>query len=241
MIRRLARKPVGRLGVVLAGLVTSLAISGVARSADATEFWPEASIFLTTGPRTRVLLDTAYASGKESDTQSLDLAAFLDLSLKPIRRKLQLGEDWQRSRYVWARIGYDHIAQAEGQGRLQAAENRGIVSFYVKAHLPAEVWLEGRARADLRWIGSDYSTRYRFRVEANREFLLHDHPVVPYLNYEWFYDTRYDGWSRTLLSAGTEVTANKHFRYELYVSEQQDRLPRDSSLLGIGVVAKWYY
>jgi len=103
------------------------------------------------------------------------------------------------------------------------------------------VWVETRTRADLRWIGDDYSTRYRFRLEANREFGVKDHPVLPYLNVEWFYDTRYSDWSRTLYQAGVEVTVNKVFRYELYLARQDDRLPEVKSLNALGVVAKFYF
>jgi uncharacterized protein DUF2490 len=192
-------------------------------------------------PRTRIHLNAAYAEAKESDTQSLDLAAYLDISLKPILRKELQAEDWQRSRYLWARIGYDRVFEATDAADAEVAEDRGIVSLYAKAPLPAEVWLEARARADLRWIGDDYSTRYRFKVEATREFTVFNHTVVPYFNVEWFYDTRYDGWARTLYQLGPEVTVNQHFRFELYVARQEDRLPSASSTNAVGVIAKWYY
>jgi hypothetical protein len=64
---------------------------------------------------------------------------------------------------------------------------------------------------------------------------------VPYLNGEWFYDTRYDGWARILWMAGVEMKPGRHFRYEGYVAGQSDRLPDETSLAAIGVVAKWYY
>jgi hypothetical protein len=35
--------------------------------------------------------------------------------------------------------------------------------------------------------------------------------VVPYLNFECFYDTRYDDWARTLATLGAEVTATDRF------------------------------
>ena len=79
----------------------------------------------------------------------------------------------------WARIGYDRVLKATDGAGAEVAENCGVVSLYAKAPLPAEVWLEGRVRADLRWIGGDYSTRYPFRVEATREFTLFNHTVVP--------------------------------------------------------------
>lgn len=217
------------------------ALAGVVHAADSSEFWPEASGFVALSPRTRIFLNAAYAEAKESADKSLDLAAYLDISLKPILRKELLAEDWQRSRYFWARIGYDRVFKASDGADAEVSEDRGIVALYAKAALPAEFWLEARVRADLRWIGDDYSTRYRFRVEATREFTVLDHTVVPYFHVEWFYDTRYDGWARTLYQLGPEVTLSKHFRFEVYVARQEDRLPSSSSTNAFGVVAKWYY
>jgi len=225
-------------------LCSALALGGTASAGDPWELWPEGQMFVGLNPRTRLFLNVAYARGKESDEASLDAAAYLDVSFLPVgpRRRASLrSEDWQRGRYFWARVGYDRVFKAtETQGK-SVAEDRGILSLWAKAPLPAGVWLEGRARADLRWIGAEYSTRYRWRFEATREFLVLDRPVVPYLNVEWFYDTRYDGWARTLYQAGAEFTVNEHFRFELNLSQQTDTLPETSRLNAFSVVAKGYY
>ena len=191
-------------------LSASLAPARGAQASDFSEFWPEANAFVTLNSQTRLFLDAAFAHGKESDETSLDLAAYFDISLKPIRKKLRT-EDWQRSRYFWARIGYDRIFKNAGDKGAEVAENRGIISFYGKALLPAEIVAEGRVRADLRWLGDDYSTRYRTRLEVTREFTVLDHTIVPFFNVEWFYDTRYDGWVRTLYQLGPEVTVEPAF------------------------------
>jgi len=222
-------------------VVASLALAGTVQAADSSEFWPEVNAFVPLNSQSRLFLAAAYAKGKESDVASLDLAAYLDVSLKPILKKEWHTEDWQRSRYFWARIGYDRVSDVTSDKGVEAVENRGIVSFHGKAPLPAEVWLEARVRADLRWIGGDYSTRYRFRIEATREFTVANHTVVPFFNVEWFYDTRYDGWARTLYQFGPEVTVNAHFRYEIYLARQNDRLPETSDLNAVGVNFKWYY
>lgn len=226
-------------------LCACAALSGTASAGDPWELWPEASLFVGLNPRTRIYLDAAYARGKESDEASLDTAAYLDISLLPIgprRRRLVRTEDWQRNRYFWARVGYDRIYKVtQGEDTPSVAEDRGILSLWGKFPLPGDVWLEGRARSDLRWIGGDYSTRYRLRLEATREFVVFDHAVVPYFNVEWFYDTRYDGWARTLYQVGPEVTVSRHFRFELYLARQTDHLPSTSSLNAFGVVAKGYY
>jgi len=221
------------------------ALGGTASAGDPWEFWPEGQLFVGLNPRTRVFLNAAYAKGKESDERSLDAAAYLDISFLPVgprRRRSLRTEDWQRGRYLWARVGYDRVFKAtEGESTPSVAEDRGILSLWGKFPLPGDVWLEGRARADLRWIGCDYSTRYRWRLEATREFVVLDHAVVPYLNVEWFYDTRYDGWARTLYQAGAEFAVSKHFRFELNLSQQTDTLPETSRLNAVSVVAKGYF
>ena len=147
-------------------LVVGLLLSGAARAEGISEFWPELNYFYRVNPQARVFLDAAHAKGKESDERSLDLAAYLDLSFKPnLMGKLRT-DDWQRSRSFWARIGYDRIFNVTDESGREVAENRGIVAVHGKAPLPADVWLEARARADLRWIGDEYSTRYRARLEA---------------------------------------------------------------------------
>jgi hypothetical protein len=221
-----------------------LARGEVAFADDPWESWPEAQLFIKVNPRTRVFLNAAYAEGKESDERSLDTAAYLDVSFLPVgprRRRAFKDADWQRGRYFWARVGYDRVYKATEEDGSSAAEDRGILSLWGKVPLPGGVWLENRARVDLRWIGGEYSTRYRLRVEATREFNVAGHAVVPYLNVEWFYDTRYDGWARTLYQAGPEVTVNKHFRFEIFLAQQTDTLPSKSRLNAFGVVAKGYF
>jgi hypothetical protein len=229
-----------RLGLLPTVLAACLGLPGAAKAADSTEFWPELSYYQQLSPGTRLYFDASYAEGKDSSTKSLDVSGFLDISLLPIVRRQLRTDDWQRKRYLWARAGYTRVEKSDA-GTRGNPEDRGSVALYAKAPVPADVWLEARLRTDLRWIDGNYSTRYRARIEANREFTVAEHAVVPYFNFEWFYDTRYDGWSRTLFQGGVEVTLNEHFRFELYLGRQEDELPHDKDLNALGVVAKWYY
>jgi hypothetical protein len=216
-------------------------VTGVARAADSSEFWPEVKSYVPLDERTRLYLAGSYAEGKESDSESLNLGAYLDVSLLPIRRKQLRTDDWQRSRYFWTRIGYDRVLKISDAEGAQVSENRGVVSFMGKAPLPADVWLEARARADLRWIGGEYSTRYRLRLEATRVFTVGGHTVVPQASAEWLYDTRYDGWARTLYKLGPEIMVNKQFRYEVYLARQDDRRPARETLNAVGLILKYYF
>jgi hypothetical protein len=241
---RACRSRAGKgLGALIALVGTGLYCAGPARAEDASELWPEISAFKQINERSRACFDATYALGKESDVKSLNLAACLDVSLKPIARmrKDLLTQDWQRNKYLWARVGYDRIFEATDATGAEVVENRGVIALYGRIPLPASTWLETRTRADFRWIGDDYSNRYRFRLDLSREFTVLDHAVVPYGNVEWFYDTRYDDWSRTLATLGAEVTMSDRFRYEVYVARQADRLPDEKDLNALGVVLKWYF
>jgi len=218
-----------------------LSIAGPVQAEDKQEFWPELAAFVQLNDRARACFDVAYSASEEFDVQSADVSACLDMSLKPIARKELLTGDWQRNKYLWARVGYNRIFEATDSMGTEVAENRGVLAVYLRAPLPAAIWLETRTRADFRWIGDEYSNRYRFRLDLSRELAVRDRPVVPYFNFEWFYDTRYDDWARTLATLGAEVTATDRFRYEVYVARQVDRLPEPRSLEALGVVLKWYF
>jgi hypothetical protein len=228
-------------GLSVAALGAWCVLGGVARAADATqEVWPELNLFYGLDPRTRLFFDFPYSASAETDTQSFSLEGYLDVSLKPILRESLQTQDWQRNRYLWMRVGYARVDKATN-GERQTPEDRGVVAIYGRAPLPAEIWVEGRVRADFRWIDNEYSNRWRFRLEVNREFTVCDHSVTPYFNVESFYDTRYDSWTRTLFQGGTEIKVNQHFRYEVYLARQNDHAPRQDHVNAVGLNAKWYY
>ncbi len=162
-----------RVAVVAALLGAMLSMSPHAGAADSSELWPQLSAYVGLSEDTRLFLDSSYARGKESDLRTLELSAYLDVSLSPVLRRELRQEDWQRARYLWARVGYSNIGKVSA-GDIQEPERRGVLSLYARAPLPEQVWLEGRLRADLRWIGNDYSTRYRARLELSRDYTWMD-------------------------------------------------------------------
>jgi hypothetical protein len=226
--------------------LTVLLLYGSARAGDSWEFWPELNLYKRLGPTTRLYFVTAYAQGKESEFLTLDLAGYFDMTFQPFVRDILYGEenwrsreDWRNKRYLWMRIGYDHVFKNTGEEK-STPEDRGIVSAFGRFYLPAAVLFEVRARADLRWIDDDYSTRYRLRGEVNRDFTVCGIVSNVYLQAEYFYDTRYDAWARELYQLGTEITLTDHFRLEPSVARQIDHEPEESGLYAVAVVARWF-
>jgi hypothetical protein len=148
-------------------LIVSLFLCSAVQAADSSEFWPEANVFVNLGPQTRFFGDAAWANGKESDRTSLDVAGYLDSSLKP-RRKDRQTDDWQRDRLLWMRIGYDRIFNITSDAGAKVEENRGIISSYAKVLLPSGFVTEARA---LTCVGS------AARVRAYSKAATRDRPV----------------------------------------------------------------
>jgi hypothetical protein len=221
-------------------LWASWLLIGNAFAGDLGEFWYEVGAFVTLSPQTRLFIDLPSSKGMDSDTRTHEFAAYVDVSIMPILRPSLQQKDWAGNRYLWARIGYDHVINTSN-GVRDVPEDRGILELRGRVELPARLWLEGRTRADLRWIDGDYSTRYRFRLEVSHEFTILGHAVTPYCNVEWFYDTRYSGWARTHYQTGPEITVNGHFRVEVYYARQVNHFPSSSTLNALGVFLKWFY
>jgi hypothetical protein len=220
--------------------LVALLLSATARAGDPWEGWPELDLFKQQSPLIRYYFAATYAEGKESQFRTLDAAAYADITLGthlPISRQK---EDWQTKKYFWLRVGYDHIFKGDGEQKA-APEERAIIALHARHFLPGGLFFEARLRADLRWIEGDYSQRYRFRVELNRDFNVRNHVVTPYLQAEWFDDSRYDGTSRELYQLGAEISINKHFRVEPSVARQFDYFPNPSGLYALAFVARWYY
>jgi hypothetical protein len=98
-----------------------------------------------------------------------------------------------------------------------------------------------RARVDLRDVGSDLSARLRPRVGLERAFMVWHHSMVPYLQVEAFYDTRFGDWSRERYQAGLEIQLTRQWRLEPYFRWQETRHPSRSHENGVGLVLKYFH
>ncbi len=210
-----------------------------------SEFWPGFDAYLKLNPRTRLYLMAASVRARDPGTESGDqregtLGAHLDIALKPIfRRKLAQKGDWERERYLWARVGYQYTSTL-GHTEDPSREHLGIVELTARSPLPGGFWAVGRARADFRDVNGEYSTRPRLRLQIEREVRIFRVETVPYVNAEGFYDTRYDTVNRQRYQAGIEFVLNKRWRIEPYYTRQNDQCPQTRQLNAFGLTVKYY-
>jgi hypothetical protein len=189
-----------------------------------------------------VYLQAAVSHGLTENTTDGELAAYLDITLKPILRAQLREADWERNRYLWFRIGYGLAGNHEGL-RLNNAytEHRGVLEMTGRVPLPSDTWLVHRVRVDLRDIEGESSQRYRYRLGIEREFSAGGVLMVPYAQAEFYYDTRFDAWTRQLYQVGAEIELTKRWRIEPYIALQKDTKSTPDLTDLLGLILKYYY
>lgn len=230
-------------------LTLALALLGIsARAGDTqTELWPEAQAFVKLGERVRLhlLADVWYApkSWTPDETASdseAEVGAHLDITLKPIVRPRLRTSNWERERYIWARIGYDYLWEP-GDPAEPSHEHRALVEVTGRAPLPGKLWAVNRVRVDLRDKNGTRSNRYRERLTLEREASLFGFlETVPYVSAELLYDTRYDAWSEQRYQVGLEFILDKHWRLEPYYLRKEDQRSEPRHTNAIGLILKYY-
>lgn len=232
--------------VVVVGVAALLLLAGMPCFAQTqTEFWPGFDAYIKLNDRTRLYLSTASARSQDpSDGATRNpegtVGAHVDVSFKPIfRRKLAQKDDWERARYLWARVGYEYTTTL-GNTDDPSREHMGILELTARLPLPKDFWVVQRTRVDLRDVNGEYSTRPRFRLQLEREVRIFRVNTVPYVNAEAFYDTRFDTVNRQRYQVGLEVVLTKRWRVEPYFTRQHDERPQSRNLNAFGLAVKYY-
>jgi len=215
---------------------------GIPARAQTKQIWPEVSTFVKLHDQMRFyFLMTTVKEDRES-TEG-EFGPNFDFYLKPLRKhKQRLGVfrlDESKNRLLMVRVGYHYIHPYTSGG---SDEQRGILEATGRYPLVGGVLVSDRNRIDLRSVGGEYSWRYRNRLTVEREFSIGRFRFGPYARVEGFYDSRYNKWSRTALTAGSTFPITKHFELEGYYEHQNDSGGSSNRQVnGVGSVLNLYF
>ncbi|HSO86301.1 MAG TPA: DUF2490 domain-containing protein, partial [Draconibacterium sp.] len=92
-------------------------------------------------------------------------------------------------------------------------EDMAFLEFHLRRPLQKNFLLTHRIRPELRWIDDTPSPsfRLRYRIMIEKEFRIKDISWVPYVNFEPYFDSRYDMINRyRLIGGGTASWSPKY-------------------------------
>jgi hypothetical protein len=149
-----------------------------------------------------------------------NFALYVQTALKPtLRRELRDHPDVYRNKYLLLRAGYRYqTSLTNGQA---APEHRGILEVTSRYKLPWEIVISDRNRGEFRFIQSQpFSTRYRNKLQLERDIKHRWCRCTPYVYGEIYYDTRYEQWTPNRYAAGLEFPVGRRLVLEPYYLRQ---------------------
>jgi hypothetical protein len=195
----------------LAFLVWLGAAGTVAAGESTTEFWPEIDFWLRLDPAWRLSMYVPISKNIETHYREGNLVlqgdyAFGKFAGQHIIRIVDENRARQMNRFL-ARGGYLG-GKSLGDGGEAYTEKTLFAELHLRTPFEGGFLLTHRVRSDLRWLGDDseFSTRWRYRLQLEKEFAKSRRSIVPYANAEAYYDSRYDTVNRIRTMAGATVS-----------------------------------
>ena len=209
------------------------------------EFWPEIDTWLRLSAVARVSLLVPISENLDTHYREGNLIPQVDYAWGTSKRSTRLfDEDRARAMRIWLlRGGYLGGKSLDDQGEAYT-EYTTFGELHLRLPLKGGFLLSHRLRTDLRWLGKDsheFSNRWRYRFMLEKEVTAGRASVVPYVNVEPYYDSRYDTVNRVRLIVGSSVGWSPRAALEGNVTYQYDSRSSTKEVLALGVILHVFF
>jgi hypothetical protein len=232
--------------VLLALLVCCAAAGAALAQESATEFWPETDIWLRLSPAWRLSMFLPISSNIETHYREGSFIVQADYAWgkgkQPHRRRMLDETRAREMRRFLTRGGYLAGKSLGDQGEAYK-ESTAFFELHYRTPLIDRGLLSHRLRADLRWLGDDhqFSSRLRYRLMLEKEFGAGRTSIVPYVNVEPYYDSRYNAVNRVRLIGGASLAWSPHFALEANITYQHDSRSSVTNLYALNLILHLYF
>jgi hypothetical protein len=232
--------------ICLSLLVWQAWTGAVAAGEPSKEFWPEVDLWLRLSPQWRLSMfvpistniETAYREG------NLILQADYAWGKTTLMSAIRLVDEnrSQTMNALLARLGYLGGMSLDDRGEAYT-ERMLFIELHARNPLPGRLLLSHRIRGEGRWLGDDltFSTRWRYRFMLEKEFEAGSTSIVPYVNGEAYYDSRYRTVNRIRLIGGSSVVWSPRFATEVNITYQHDTRSSVTNLLALNLIVHVYF
>ena len=227
-------------------LLMWLVTAGVSSAQESTtEFWPEVDLWWKVSPTWRLSLFVPISKNIETAYREGNIILQGDHAFgktRWFRRRLLDENRSQTMKIMLVRGGYLGGASL-GDGGEAYTERTVFTEWHVRTPVRGGILLQQRLRNDLRWLGdpADLSTRWRYRMQVEREHQVGRTSVVPFVNGEAFFDSRYETINRIRTSPGASVSWSPRLAVEGNLTYQYDSRSSTTHLLALNVILHVYF
>lgn len=205
------------------------------------ELWPETDIWYRLNSSWR--LSSLVSITKYNESESRDLNASLQLDYAwgqtkfPIFRKI-IDQEKEQTIKAWMVRGGAMEGWSLGNSSSYYAEDMVYGEIHRRIPIKGNVLLSHRFRTDTRWLGGEnrFSYRFRYRLMIEKEFKKGNSSIVPYINVEPYWDSRYSKIVKTRLIGGVAKNLGERFAVEGNLTYQYDETYNTENLYAVNVI-----
>jgi hypothetical protein len=236
-----------RLCMICLALAVLLGATAAAAEEMSREFWSETDLWLRLSPAWRLSSFVALSKNIETNYRegSVILQADYGWGKKTLLYKtrfLDEGRAQGKMNTFLLRSGYLNGRSLDDSGEAYR-ENTMLLELHARTPVKRGVLLSNRLRADLRWLGDDseFSYRVRYRLMLEKEIVAGGSSIIPYVNVEPYYDSRYEEVNRVRLIGGATVAWSQRFALEGNITYQHDTRSSVTNLYALNVILHVYF
>ena len=222
-------------------LLVCLGAAGAAADETSKEFWPETDIWLRFSPAWRLSMYLPISKNIETNYREGNVVLQVDYAGGKLKHRLKrrmLDETRAREMKRFLLRGAYLGGKSLGDEGQAYTENTAFFELHVRTPLKGRFLLSSRLRSDLRWLGDEheFSARLRYRLMLEKEFIAGRTSIVPYVNVEPYYDSRYAIVNRVRLIGGATVALSSLFALEGNITYQHDSKSSVTNLYALNII-----
>jgi hypothetical protein len=228
-------------------LLAFLGATGAAgQDEPSKEFWPEIDLWLRFSPAWRLSMYLPISKNIETNYREGNVVLQADYAfgkIKHLAKRRLLDEARAREmKRILLRGGYLGGKSLGDEGQAYK-EDTAFFELHVRTPLKGRLLLSHRLRTDFRWLGDsqEFSTRLRYRLMLEKEYTAGRTSIVPYVNVEPYYDSRYATVNRVRLIGGGTVAWSPHFALEANITYQHDSRSSVTNLYALNVILHLFF
>ena len=130
-----------------------------------------------------------------------------------------------------------------GENSGNYTEDMLFAEIHKRFTLRGGILLSHRIRTDFRWVGQDpkFSYRFRYRIMIEKEFTAKRSSIIPYVNAEPYWDSRYKEFNRIRLTGGTTFAKGPRLAYEGNITYQHDPYYDTSNVNALNIILHIFF
>jgi len=201
------------------GLSVLVAMFVSRAQAQTYQTWPEIDTYVNLNQNFRLYFIATQTKENRQGTDA-EIGPNLDFFFKPLfkaNKGVIFQLDQSKARPLLLRVGYRYLPSTNGP-----TEHRAVLEATGHYPLKSGFLFSDRNRADLRFIGGEFSWRYRNRLTVERTVSILSYHFTPYVRGEVYFDSNSGKWSRTSQDVGVAFPIRQHTEIEPYYEHQND-------------------